>query len=102
MNLIYPTDGTIIGYLAGCTRIEKKIIHLLLKHRDDPQGIRLSLHHIAKTVGCTIRTVSRLTTKLHNDGFIMKYWNPETDYHSANTFIFNDKLDLDKLDLKIL
>jgi CRP-like cAMP-binding protein len=63
-------DKHIYEYLIKCTHTEKRIAEFILQTL-----IRFSNKEIATSIGCSIKTVTRATTKFHKDGFIIKTYN---------------------------
>jgi hypothetical protein len=81
----YPAD--IDSYMAGGTLSEQSIGKVFYRYSDAP-FIKLTNATIAKEAGCSIRTVTRATTKFHRDGFITK--NQDNTF-SPNNFTLNEK-----------
>lgn len=79
--------GNIDSYLSACTPTEQKIAKIILEFRYAQDTI-LTRDYIASRAGCTIRTVTRATTKFHNDNFITK---SQENVYAPNHFFFNEK-----------
>ncbi len=80
-------------YLDTCTDTQKKIAHIIDQHSFATE-IELTNRRIADLAGCTVRTVTRCTTKFHKDGFIIK---SQEDIYDTNRYVINDKFKKGKL-----
>jgi DNA-binding MarR family transcriptional regulator len=80
-------------HTANFTPYEISISRLLLRYRIHYPHIKLTNKYIAHQVGCSIKTVTRATTKFHESGFITKH---QDNRYSPNSFLFySDRIKVD-------